>query len=158
MVSDAQIKTSGTEVFNGNWLNLNATSIDWQMKRNVSTPVKPGNWSSYAEQDSTGFVNPTISIDGIYDASVSHGTNETGSNIDFQFLNELHVASGLKYLKDEYFTDTTGSPFLVEITKIATEQTASRQPGNSERSPVTQYAIQLVIVSGTPPWSGTGIV
>jgi len=156
-ISDMKIKTSGTEVFNGNYLNLNATSFSYDMKRMVVTPQMPGAWK-YAEQDTTGFQNPTIKINGLYDASVCHATNETGSNIDFFFLNELDVASGLKYFKDDYFTDTKGSPFLVEILNMGTSQEARKQEGADERSSTTNYTMTLVVVSGTLPWSGTGIV
>lgn len=160
VTSDAKLRTSGNEVFGGSYLNLNATEINITMKRLVAVKPLPGVWL-YVEQDTTGFEAPVIKLQGIYDASVTHGAQETGSNIDFQFLNELHRSSGLMYFQDSYLQAVDGNDFLVDIIELSTQQKAVKNigaEGAASRSPTTPYSMTLVVVSGTPLFSGTGIL
>lgn len=156
-MTDTRIRTSGTEVFLGQMLNMNSQNIVWNYTRMTNVPEVPGKWR-LPEADSVGIKAPTMVLTGLYDASVSHATNQAGSMIDFQFLNELVTASGVKYLRDDHFKPPSGSEMIVEITSLGINQSAQNSSEPNTR-PITQkYTLNLVVVSGTPWWTGTGIV
>ncbi len=156
-MADSFIRTSGNEVFDGNQLGLKSFDFNYTYNRLTNAPSQPSSWQ-LAEVDSVGFANPRLTVKGLIDGTKTHGQNETGSVVDFNFLNELVASSGLKYLQDDFYKPVSGSEFLVEVDNFTIPQRADRQEEANVRSETTKYTLRLVIASGTPWWSGTGIV
>lgn len=156
-MADSFIRSSGNEVFAGAQIGLNSKEVTWDFDRLTKAPTLPANWKP-AEIDSVGFKNPTLKIRGLIDGTKTHSENETDSKIDFNFLNELVSSSGLKYFADDFYKPVTGSEFLVEIDKIQIPQVAKQQEMPNIRSNSTPYTLNLIVASGTPWWSGTGIL
>lgn len=151
------IRSSGNEVFNGNTIDLKVSVMTYDYVRLTSVPERPAKWQ-LPEADSVGFKAPVINLEGLFDASVSHGTNEAGSKIDWNFLNELVAASGPKYFHDDTIIGPTGSEILVEIAKIQVPQVAKNTPAPNIRSETQKYTMQLFVISGTVWFTGTGII
>ena len=145
-VSDSQIKTSGTAVFNGNYLNLRAEKVEVGFVTQASVPFLPGA-GSLSEVDWIGFKNPTITVEGTFDASVSHATNTTGSNIDFFFLKDLQSTPQKKVFYDDVYS-SGGSTFYCHIQNVQSSRDASKQPARNVVSSNIPYTLTLVIDSG----------
>ena len=156
-MADSFIRTSGTEVFNGNKLALRSQKLNWNFDRLTEAPPLTAAWR-FPEIQSNGIKAPLLTIDGLFDASVSHGTNETGSTVDWHFLNELVMASGPKYFTDDYMKPTTGSELLVEIINLNIPFDARQTSAADVRSETQKYTMRLYVASGTVLWSGTGIL
>lgn len=156
-MADSFIRSSGAEVFNGNPIGLNSKMFTWTYGRLTAAPELPGTFR-FPEQMSVGVKAPQLNIQGLFDASVSHATNESASKIDFYFLNELVASSGPKYFKDDYIKPANGSELLVEIIQWNMVMNAKESDSPNVRAPTQNYSINLIVVSGTPLFSGTGIV
>ena len=155
-MTETTLRTSGNEVFSSNKITLNANRTQWNYKRLVSAPPLPGQWAP-AETDAIGFENPTIRVEGFMNVQNTHAQNKTGSLIDFFFLNEFVGSSGLKYLSDDVLKSSDGSDLLVEVLNWSFSQTAKDTPEKDVRSQAVPYLLNLVVASGTPWYSGTGI-
>ncbi len=156
-MADLTIKTSGNEVFNGNPISLRVKTIGWTYNRITKSPATPGNWKPN-ELDSVGFTNPTMTINGIMNLQNTHATNETGSVVDFHFLNEFIAASGVKILTDDTIKATDNSDMFVEATRWNFTVNADEGETASLRSATQPYRLELIAASGTVWWSGTGII
>lgn len=154
---DSFIRSSGTEVFNGNQIGLQAKKYSWTFGRLTNAPEKPGLFS-FPEQMSVGIKAPTLNIQGIFDATLPHSSSETGSTIDYYFLNELVLASGPKYFMDDYVKPSSGSELLVEIIQWNMTMDAKDSEARDIKPTAQNYNLNLVVISGTPLFSGTGII
>lgn len=156
-MADMQIKSSGNEVFNGNFVNLQAAKATWNFTRISKAPPLPGQWKP-AETDAIGFTNPILTIDGVMNLKNTHAQNETGSLIDFDFLNEFVAASGATIFSDDVINATDNSDMFMEVRRWGFTMNARNQEAPDVRSQTQPYRLELTAASGTVWWSGTGII
>ncbi len=84
--------------------------------------TEPSDWKTrLSKSQYTGYGNPKIILTGMYDRTISHATNATNNDVDYQFLQSFIASSATKTLTDSELFPSARTVVMrnVNIKKVA---------------------------------------